>query len=83
MPFHGLVGLFTRHREALRAQLAHGATQFGALTSGYQLALGVGAAACLAGALASGLLLRSREAVSMREPGCSATGAALDEAPVA
>ena len=42
------------------SQLARGASNLGALTSGYQLALGIGAAISLVGALAAVVLLRAR-----------------------
>jgi EmrB/QacA subfamily drug resistance transporter len=55
----GLAVLSTIAASHTRAQLAAGASNLGALTSGYQLALGVGAAICLAGALAAVALLRT------------------------
>ncbi len=63
----GLAVLSTLADSHTRAQLAHGASGLGALTSGYQLALGVGAAMCLAGALVAGLLLRPAPAVAPQE----------------
>jgi EmrB/QacA subfamily drug resistance transporter len=51
-----------------RAQLAGGASGLGALSSGYQLAFGVGALICAAGALATVVLLRRRGPVPMPEP---------------
>jgi EmrB/QacA subfamily drug resistance transporter len=75
----GLAVLSTIAASHTRAQLAHGASHLGSLTSGYQLALGVGAATCLAGALASLLLLRSRPAVEPPEPACQGSAGALDE----
>jgi EmrB/QacA subfamily drug resistance transporter len=55
----GLAVLSTIADSHTRSQLAGGASNLGALTSGYQLALGVGAAICLAGALAAVALLRT------------------------
>jgi predicted MFS family arabinose efflux permease len=49
-------------------ELAHGASRLGALSGGYQLALGVGAAICLAGALATVVLLRPEELRSSPDP---------------
>jgi hypothetical protein len=54
----GLAVLSTIAASHTRAQLITGASNLGALTSGYQLALGVGAATCLTGALAAVALLR-------------------------
>ena len=45
-----------------KTQLATGASSLGALTSGYQLAFGVGALICLLGAVATVLLLRPASA---------------------
>jgi EmrB/QacA subfamily drug resistance transporter len=56
----GLAVLSTIAASHTRGQLAAGASTLGALSSGYQLALGVGALICLAGALATVVLLRSR-----------------------
>jgi hypothetical protein len=64
-----------------RAQLAHGASHLGGLTSGYQLALGVGAVTCLVGALTSIVLLRSRADSGTPEPACPASASTLGEAP--
>ena len=66
----GLAVLSTLADSHTRAQLAHGAHGLGALTSGYQLALGVGGAICLAGALVAGLLLRPLS--SPAQPGAAA-----------
>jgi MFS family permease len=76
----GLALLSTIAESHTRGQLAHGASHLGALTSGYQLALGVGAMVCLAGALASVLLLRSHPAEAAQEPGSQAPAASLGEA---
>ncbi len=60
--------------------LATGASSLGALTSGYQLALGIGALLSLLGALAAGGLLRPRTAEAADRSVCnravSETGAA-------
>jgi predicted MFS family arabinose efflux permease len=56
----GLAVLSTIATSHTKGQLAGGASALGALSSGYQLALGVGALICLAGALATLVLLRSR-----------------------
>jgi EmrB/QacA subfamily drug resistance transporter len=56
----GLALLSTIAASHTKGQLAGGASTLGALTSGYQLALGVGALICLAGALTTVMLLRSR-----------------------
>jgi predicted MFS family arabinose efflux permease len=55
----GLAVLSTIAASHTKAQLAHGASSLGALCSGYQLAFGVGALICAAGALATVMLLRS------------------------
>jgi hypothetical protein len=55
------------------SQLAHGASNLGALTSGYQLALGIGALISLLGAFLTVLLLRPRAS----EAGLSVSAAAL------
>jgi EmrB/QacA subfamily drug resistance transporter len=77
----GLAVLSTIAASHTRGQLAHGASHLGALTSGYQLALGVGAVTCLAGALASVVLLRSRADAGTPEPACPSSAATLSEAP--
>jgi EmrB/QacA subfamily drug resistance transporter len=64
----GLAVLSTIAASHTKSQLAGGASTLGALTSGYQLALGVGALICLAGALATIVLLRSRAPSSVPEP---------------
>ncbi len=56
----GLAALSTIADSHTRVQLAHGASSLSALTSGYQLALGVGALICLLGAFAAVVLLRAR-----------------------
>jgi len=75
----GLAVLSTIADSHTRAQLGQGASHLGALTSGYQLALGVGAVICLAGALASALLLRSRAVPAAADPGPT-SASALGEA---
>ncbi len=64
----GLAVLSTLADSHSAAQLARGASQLGALTSGYQLALGVGAALSLLGALAALVLLHPRPAATTNEP---------------
>jgi hypothetical protein len=54
----GLAVLSTLAATHTKAQLAAGASSLGALTSGYQLAFGVGALICLLGAVATVRLLR-------------------------
>jgi EmrB/QacA subfamily drug resistance transporter len=66
----GLAVLSTIAGSHTRAQLAAGASKLGALTSGYQLALGTGAVICLVGALAAVALLRGRNSASSSEPAC-------------
>jgi hypothetical protein len=58
----GLAVLSTIADSHTSAQLASGASRLGALSSGYQLAFGTGAAICIAGALAAVALLRSGRA---------------------
>jgi len=65
----GLAVLSTIADSHTRSQLAHGASSVGALSSGFQLALGVGAAICLVGALATVVLLR---AAALTRPPCPA-----------
>jgi MFS family permease len=77
----GLAVLSTIAASHTRVQLTHGASHLGSLTSGYQLALGVGAAICLAGALVSVLLLRSHATSGTPEPEFAAQAASLGEAP--
>jgi EmrB/QacA subfamily drug resistance transporter len=77
----GLAVLSTIAASHTRVQLTHGASHVGSLTSGYQLALGVGAAICLAGALVSVLLLRSHATSGTPEPEFAAQAASLGEAP--
>ncbi len=64
----GLAVLSTIADSHTRSQLARGASGLGALSSGYQLALGVGALICLAGALAAVILLRSGAAAPSTAP---------------
>jgi hypothetical protein len=56
----GLAVLTTVATSRSHAQLAAGAPSLQALTDGYGLALGIGAAICFAGALAAAVLLRER-----------------------
>jgi EmrB/QacA subfamily drug resistance transporter len=56
----GLAVLSTIADSHTTSQLAHGASNLGSLTSGYQLALGIGALISLLGALLTVLLLRPR-----------------------
>jgi MFS family permease len=56
----GLAVLSTIADSHTSGQLTHGASTLGALTSGYQLALGIGALISLLGALLTVLLLRPR-----------------------
>jgi predicted MFS family arabinose efflux permease len=56
----GLAVLSTIADSHTTSQLARGVSRLGALTSGYQLALGVGALLCLLGAVATVALLRAR-----------------------
>ena len=56
----GLAVLSTIADSHTASQLAHGASRLGSLSSGYQLALGVGALLCLLGALATVALLRAQ-----------------------
>jgi EmrB/QacA subfamily drug resistance transporter len=69
----GLAVLSTIADSHTTSQLAHGASNLGALTSGYQLALGIGALISLLGAFLTVLLLRPRAS----EAGLSVSGAAL------
>jgi predicted MFS family arabinose efflux permease len=77
----GLAVLSTIADSHTRGQLAKGASTLGGLASGYQLALGVGALICFAGALATVVLLRNRvPSPAQHEPGCDAAGRELSEA---
>jgi EmrB/QacA subfamily drug resistance transporter len=76
----GLAALSTIAASHSRGQILGGASQLGALTSGYQLALGVGALICLVGALATVLLLRSGADAAPPEPARAASAAGLGEA---
>lgn len=58
----GLAMLSTIADSHTTHQLMHGASNLGALTSGYQLAFGIGALICLLGAFATVVLLRPRAA---------------------
>jgi EmrB/QacA subfamily drug resistance transporter len=62
----GLALLSTIAATHTKGQLSSGGSDLGALTSGYQLALGVGALICLAGAIATLVLLRADAASSTR-----------------
>ncbi len=64
----GLAVLSTIAATHSRSQLAAGATSLGAISSGYQLAFGIGAAICLAGALAAGALLRGEPHAASARP---------------
>jgi EmrB/QacA subfamily drug resistance transporter len=64
----GLAVLSTIADSHSSSQLAHGASGLGALTSGYQLALGVGAMISLLGAFLTVVLLRPRPAGIAVEP---------------
>jgi MFS family permease len=78
----GLAVLSTIADSHTSSQLAAGASSLGALSSGYQLALGIGALLSLLGALATVVLLRSRtdEGAAQQSASCdravSGTGAA-------
>ena len=54
----GLAVLSTIADSHTRAQIAHGSSSLGALSSGYQLAFGVGALTCLLGGALAAVLLR-------------------------
>ncbi len=64
----GLAVLSTIADSHTSSQLAHGASSLGALTSGYQLALGLGALISLLGAFLAVVLLRPRPAGIAVEP---------------
>jgi EmrB/QacA subfamily drug resistance transporter len=76
----GLAVLSTVADSHTTSQLASGASKLGALTSGYQLAFGIGALLCLLGALVATVLLRQRPIETADRHGCdrtvSETGAA-------
>jgi EmrB/QacA subfamily drug resistance transporter len=76
----GLAALSTIAASHSRAQILGGASQLGALSSGYQLALGVGALICLAGALATVVLLSSGAGATTLESDAPAPAAELGEA---
>jgi EmrB/QacA subfamily drug resistance transporter len=67
----GLAVLSTVADSHTTSQLASGASTLGALTSGYQLALGIGALLSLLGALAAVVLLRSRTLEDADRPACT------------
>jgi EmrB/QacA subfamily drug resistance transporter len=69
----GLAVLSTLADSHTSGQLAAGASSLGALSSGYQLALGIGALLSLLGALATVLLLRSQADESAAKPACDRT----------
>jgi predicted MFS family arabinose efflux permease len=75
----GLAVLSTIAASHTKGQLAHGASDLGALWSGYQLAFGVGALICVAGAFTTILLLRrgASEPVAS-EPAANAPGVELE-----
>jgi EmrB/QacA subfamily drug resistance transporter len=64
----GLAVLSTIADSHTSRQLAHGASSLGALTSGYQLALGIGALISLLGAFLTVVLLRPRASEGAIEP---------------
>jgi len=64
----GLAVLSTIADSHTSSQLAHGASSLGALTSGYQLALGLGALISLLGAFLTVVLLRPRASEAVVEP---------------
>ena len=64
----GLAALSTIADSHTASQLVHGASPLGALTSGYQLAFGIGASLCLVGALASVALWRTSVGETVGEP---------------
>jgi EmrB/QacA subfamily drug resistance transporter len=68
----GLAALSTIADSHTAGQLAHGASNLGALTSGYQMALGIGALLSLLGALAAIVLLRPQADSSASQPVCNA-----------
>ncbi len=70
----GLAVLSTLAASHTKSQLVHGASALSALSSGYQLAFGVGALICVAGAVATAVLLRpvaSRAAASEPSSGAA------------
>jgi hypothetical protein len=64
----GLAVLSTIADSHTSSQLAHGASSLGALTSGYQLALGAGALISLLGAFLTVVLLRPRASETAIQP---------------
>jgi MFS family permease len=64
----GLAVLSTIADSHTSSQLAHGASNLGSLTSGYQLALGIGALISLLGAFLTVLLLRAPASEAALEP---------------
>jgi EmrB/QacA subfamily drug resistance transporter len=61
----GLAVLSTIADSHTTSQLTAGASSLGALSSGYQLAFGIGALLCLLGALAAAVLLRPRKSETL------------------
>ena len=76
----GLAILSTIADSHTSRQLAHGASSLGALTSGYQLALGLGALTSLLGAFLTVVLLRPRAPEAAIEPVASIQARQPDEA---
>ena len=76
----GLAILSTIADSHTSRQLAHGASSLGALTSGYQLALGLGALVSLLGAFLTVVLLRPRASEAAIEPVASIQARQPDEA---
>jgi EmrB/QacA subfamily drug resistance transporter len=69
----GLAVLSTLAASHTSSQLAHGASDLSALSSGYQLAFGVGALICVAGAFVTAVLLRpGASTVAASEPSAAA-----------
>jgi EmrB/QacA subfamily drug resistance transporter len=79
----GLAVLSTIADSHTASQLAGGASALGALTSGYQLALGIGALISLLGAFLTVMLLRSRASEVTIEPVASIHAREPDEAKAA
>jgi len=76
----GLAILSTIADSHTSRQLAHGASSLGSLTSGYQLALGLGALTSLLGAFLTVVLLRPRAPEAAIEPVASIQARQPDEA---
>jgi predicted MFS family arabinose efflux permease len=73
----GLALLSTIADSHTSSQLAHGASSLGALTSGYQLALGLGALISLLGAVLTVVLLRARATGAVRSIASASTSEEL------